>query len=95
MFVRRFLHLQVGNHNTLPIRAAIAAATARGTRLKKRMGMTEQPYDAALEREEIAARVANFKATQEKFKREREEYFVTTLENAKHSHSFERPSFWP
>jgi len=57
--------------------------------------MTEQPYDAALEREEIAARVANFKATQEKFKREREEYFVTTLENAKHSHSFERPSFWP
>ena len=57
--------------------------------------MTEQPYDAALEREEIVARVANFKATQEKFKREREEYFVTTLENAKHSHSFERPSFWP
>jgi len=45
--------------------------------------MTEQPYDAAQEREEIAARVASFKATQEKFEREREEYFVTTLENAR------------
>jgi hypothetical protein len=49
----------------------------------KGMGMTEQPYDAAQEREEIAARVASFKATQEKFEREREEYFVTTLENAR------------
>ena len=45
--------------------------------------MTEQPYNAAQEREEIAARVASFKATQEKFEREREEYFVTTLENAR------------
>lgn len=55
-------------------------------------GMTEQQDSAALEREEIAARVANFKATQEKFQREREEYFVTTLENARQS--FGRPSFW-
>jgi chorismate mutase len=47
------------------------------------MGMTEQNYSAAMEREEIAARVASFKATQEKFEREREEYFVTTLENAR------------
>ena len=39
------------------------------------------------EREEIAARVASFKATQEKFKREREEYFFTTLENARHGES--------
>ena len=50
------------------------------------------------ERQEIAARVARFKATQEKFKREREEYFVTTLENARHSEHarrpFERPPFW-
>ena len=44
--------------------------------------MTKQQDRLAREREEIAARVANFKATQEKFKREREEYFVTTLENA-------------
>lgn len=49
------------------------------------MGMTEQQQRIAEEREEIAARVANFRATQEKFAREREEYFVTTLENACHS----------
>jgi hypothetical protein len=47
------------------------------------MGMSEQNDRLAREREEIAARVANFKATQEKFKREREEYFFTTLENAR------------
>ena len=45
--------------------------------------MTEQRDNAAMEREEIATRVANFKATQEKFEREREAYFVTTLENAR------------
>ena len=53
--------------------------------------MTGQQDRIAREREEIAARVANFKATQEKFEREREEYFVTTLDKARHS--FERPSF--
>jgi hypothetical protein len=45
--------------------------------------MSEQYDRLAREREEIAAHVANFKATQEKFKREREEYFTTTLENAR------------
>jgi hypothetical protein len=30
------------------------------------------------EREEIATRIANFRATQERFKREREEFFATT-----------------
>jgi hypothetical protein len=59
----------------------------------KRMGTTEPQDRRALEREEIAARVASFKATQEKFEREREEYFVTTLENARHG-SDHRPSFW-
>ena len=44
------------------------------------------------EREEITARVANFRATQEKFEREREEYFETTMENARKTR---RPSFWP
>lgn len=44
------------------------------------------------EREEIAARVAAFRATQEKFQREREEYFVSTLDNARKA---ERPSLWP
>ncbi len=42
--------------------------------------MTEQRRERlAKERAEIAARVASFKATQEKFERERDEYFVTTL----------------
>lgn len=44
------------------------------------------------EREDIAARVANFRATQEKFERAREEYFETTMENARKTG---RPSFWP
>jgi len=60
--------------------------------------MTEPQDRLAREREEIATRVANFKATQEKFRREREEYCVTTLEAARHSehsrHTLERPPFW-
>jgi chorismate mutase len=54
--------------------------------------MTEQQQRLAREREEIAKRVAIFKATQEKFRREREEYCVTTLQNA--CRGFERPPFW-
>jgi chorismate mutase len=61
------------------------------------MGMTDQD-NATSERQEIAAHVARFKATQERFRREREEYCVRTLENARHSEharrSFERPPFW-
>ena len=56
------------------------------------MDMTEDEERKARERDEIAARVAAFRATQEKFKREREEYFVSTLENARKA---ERPSLWP
>jgi chorismate mutase len=62
------------------------------------MGMTESQDRLAREREEIAIRVANFKATQEKFQREREEYFATTLENARHPehsrHTLESIPFW-
>ena len=61
--------------------------------------MTEQQDRRTREREEIAARVASFKATQEKFKREREEYFFKTLENARLSNNSHRapghPLFWP
>ena len=50
------------------------------------------------ERESKDEHVARFKATQEKFKREREEYFVTTLENARHTENtrraFKPPPFW-
>jgi chorismate mutase len=63
------------------------------------MGMNEQYERLAHERAEIAARVANFRATQEKFKREREEYFVTTLENAcdgeRSRHALGRTPAWP
>jgi chorismate mutase len=45
--------------------------------------MTEREKRLAREREEIAARVARFKAMQAKFQREREEYFETTLQNAR------------
>jgi len=60
--------------------------------------MTEQQDRRAEEREEIAMRVASFKATQEKFKREREEYFFTTLENARYGdnsrHALGPAPFW-
>lgn len=65
--------------------------------------MTERD-SAASEREEIVARIARFKATQEKFMRDRDEYFVATLENARRAktprladnigRAFERPPFW-
>ena len=54
--------------------------------------MIEQEDRRAAEREEIVTRVANFKATQQRFEREREEYFVTTLANAKSGSP--RPPFW-
>lgn len=57
-------------------------ANGRGARIEAGMSMTEKQDNLAREREEIATRVAKFKATQEKFKREREEYCVTTLQNA-------------
>jgi predicted nucleic acid-binding Zn-ribbon protein len=50
---------------------------------KKELGMTEQEKRLADERAEIAARVANFRATQQKFEREREEYFNSTLQVAR------------
>jgi hypothetical protein len=58
----------------------------------KVMGMTDQEERLARERAEIAARVASFKATQEKFEREREDYFVTTLDNARNRS--DSKSFW-
>ena len=71
-----------------------------GQESKNGMGMTEQPNNAAREREEIVSRVAHFKATQERFEREREEYFVTTLQNARGGSgqhlrgTIEDPPFW-
>ncbi len=45
--------------------------------------MSEDERRQISERDNIAARVANFKATQEKFQREREAYFAVTLEKAR------------
>ena len=60
--------------------------------------MTEQQDVLAAEREEIATRLASFKATQEKFQREREEYYTATLENARQTehprHTLEQIPFW-
>ena len=47
------------------------------------MATPRQEENLARERNEIAARVASFRATQEKFEREREQYFATTLEKAR------------
>lgn len=44
--------------------------------------MAEENDRRAKEREEIVMRVANFKATQEKFRRERDEFFCATLTRA-------------
>ena len=46
----------------------------------------------AREREEIAARVAHFRATQKKFEKEREEYYAATLSNA--WDGFNKPFAW-
>jgi hypothetical protein len=75
----------------VPIDAPIAVANNRGRRIKG-MSMTDQEDRLARERAEIAARVASFKATQEKFEREREDYFVTTLDNARNRR--DGKSFW-
>jgi chorismate mutase len=56
------------------------------------MDVTELQERLAQERQEIATRVASFKAMQEKFQRAREEYFVTTLENARNGS--ERRRLW-
>jgi hypothetical protein len=53
---------------------------------------TEKEERLARDRAEIAARVAPFRETQQKFEREREEYYVTTLANAVNGTS--RPLFW-
>jgi hypothetical protein len=71
-----------------------------GQESRKGMGMSQQHDTAAREREEITSRLATFRATQEKFAREREEYFIATLENARGGFKqrarggSERPPFW-
>ena len=56
------------------------------------MAKTEKEERLARDRAEIAARVASFKETQQKFEREREQYCDRTLANAVNGSA--RPSFW-
>jgi hypothetical protein len=78
------------------LRSPIDMGRDSKTRLKNTTqngwAMTEKSDRLARAREEIAARVASFKATQEKFEREREEYFVTTLEKARNGSAGK--AFW-
>jgi hypothetical protein len=48
---------------------------------------TIKPKDKFFEREEISQRMAEFKATQRKFEREREEYFKKTMAKVRSSSS--------
>jgi hypothetical protein len=54
--------------------------------------MTEKEERLARDRAEIAARVASFRETQQKFERARDEYYETTLANALNGSG--RTSFW-
>jgi len=45
--------------------------------------MTEQELSLTQEREEIAARIARFRETQQRFEREREEFFVSTWQRVR------------
>ncbi len=51
------------------------------TESKKKMVTTERQERLTHDREEIKARIARFKATQEKFQHEREEFFRRTWRN--------------
>jgi hypothetical protein len=81
-------------HPRFPIHASFARANHGGARINQEDGraMTEKEERLARDRAEIAARVASFRETQQKFEREREEYYETTLANAVNGTN--RPSFW-
>ena len=49
------------------------------TQLAKPKDRPATPIDRFFERDEIRRRVADFKATQDKFKQEREEYYKATI----------------
>ena len=55
------------------------------------MVTTERQERLAKERKEIEARIASFKATQEKFQREREEFFERTWRDIRQAES---QPFW-
>jgi hypothetical protein len=54
-------------------------------RMKKAASMLDVQGCPNSEREEIAARIETFKATQRRFQQERDEFFATTLQAARQS----------
>jgi hypothetical protein len=87
-----FAHVHIRrSDDARPNHAPISDANEREANQKEGWAMTKPDDRRAREREEIAARVASFKATQEKFERERDEYFRKTLADASKP---QRPSFW-
>jgi hypothetical protein len=76
--------MQINNlRRALPNRALIARVKCAWTRINgaKKMVTTERQDRLVREREEIEARIAKFRATQEKFQRERDEFFRRTWRN--------------
>jgi hypothetical protein len=73
-------------------RAPMMAGRESKNQTRYGWAMTEKEERLARDRAEIAARVASFRETQQKFEREREKYYETTLANALNGTS--RPSFW-
>lgn len=61
--------------------------------------MTEREERLARERKEITARIASFRATQERFRREREAFFASTLDDARNGEraqrSLDQTRHWP
>jgi hypothetical protein len=62
--------------------AKITDVNARRGSARRGWAMTDKEDPVAREREEIAARVASFRATQRKFERDRQDYYANTLGNA-------------
>ncbi|NOJ40417.1 hypothetical protein [Bradyrhizobium australiense] len=77
---------------TRPHSRPIRARQYGGRESTNGRAMTEKEQRLARDRAEIAARVASFRETQQKFEREREEYYETTLANALNGSS--RPTLW-
>ena len=77
------------NHKHAPFGRANRAGRESN---EKMMSKTEKEERLARDRAEIAARVASFRETQQKFERERNQYCDTTLSNAVNGSA--RPSLW-
>jgi hypothetical protein len=89
---RRFPNrASIGNRDMRVTRIKITNKSKQSKSKSRGWVMTKQEECLAQERQEIATRIANFRRTQEKFQREREQYFLTTMENARRT---DGPSFW-